>query len=278
MAHCPFVAWIAILLLAPAACWGQAYPPAVIPPPPIPTGPPLVVVPATTSPRPAWLEDGTDVRTAGAVAPESPNWPGAAWPPAPLPGGWHESACTFGCPDPIFHAGATATQVLVGAYFSGGLGPSIPKFNYVPVTFRMGWILNGPGEIPIGGGSWEALADVTAASITTRYGTYLAGSSVYLRYNFVDLNSAVVPYHQIGAGFLFNDAYHDLTQRAIGQDFEFHLHYEIGFRYFVTPNLSLDLEGGIQHISNANMADRNFGVNAFGAQVGFTYYFPWGQQ
>ena len=225
-----------------------------------------------------WLEDGADVRPVGAVAPDTPAWPGATWPPAPLRGGTYESSCTFGCPDPVFHPGATTTQVLVGAYFSSGLGPSIPKFNYVPVTFRMGWILNGPGDFRVGGGSWEALADVTAASIATRYGTYLAGSSVYLRYNFAELGTALVPYQQVGAGFLFNDAYHDLTQRAIGQDFEFHLHYEIGLRYFVTPNLSLDLEGGIQHISNANMADRNYGVNSFGAQVGFTYYFPWGQQ
>ena len=49
-------------------------------------------------------------------------------------------------------------------------------------------------------------------------------------------------------------------------------------KYFVSRNLSLDLEAGFQHISNANSADRNFGVNALGAQVGFTYYFPWGQQ
>jgi Lipid A 3-O-deacylase (PagL) len=277
MVRCLLVAWIAILLIMPAMCWGQTYPANVIPPP-IPTGPPLTNVPVLPSSRPMWLEDSPDVRPAGAVAPETPAWSGATWPPAPLQGGTYESACTFGCPDPVFHAGTTTTQVLVGAYFSGGLGPSIAQFQYVPVTFRQGWILNGPGEMTLGGGSWEALADVTAASIISRYGTWMAGSSVYLRYNFADLGTALVPYHQVGAGFILTDADRDLTQRAIGQMFEFHLHYEIGFRYFVTPNLSLDLEGGLQHISNANMADRNFGVNAFGAQVGFTYYFPWGQQ
>jgi len=52
------------------------------------------------------------------------------------------------------------------------------------------------------------------------------------------------------------------------------VHYEIGLKCFVAPNLSLDVEGGFQHISNAGLARRNHGVNALGAQVGLTYYFP----
>ncbi len=44
----------------------------------------------------------------------------------------------------------------------------------------------------------------------------------------------------------------------------------------ITPDLSLDIEGGLQHISNAGLANRNLGVNAFGGSIGLTYYFPWG--
>jgi hypothetical protein len=45
----------------------------------------------------------------------------------------------------------------------------------------------------------------------------------------------------------------------------------------VAPNLSLDVEGGIQHLSNGGLARRNYGINAVGAAVGLTYYFPCGQ-
>jgi hypothetical protein len=192
--------------------------------------------------------------------------------------GSYGSACTFDCVNPIFQAGATSTQFLVGAYFTSGLGPSIAPFDYAPVTIRHGWMLTSPGEISSWPGNWEALCDLTGAAVTSDYGNWLVGSSVYLRYNLVEVGSCLVPYAQVGAGFLLNDAYRQSTQRAVGQMFEFHLHYEVGLKYFVAPNFSLDLEGGFQHISNANSADRNFGVNAFGAQVGFTYYFPWGQQ
>jgi hypothetical protein len=270
-----FIALATLVLALTPESWGQGHSPPTppIPPPPIPTGPVLTDVPSAT-PRPTWLEDGADIRPAAAT--DAQGWAGETWPPAPM--GTHGSACTFECVNPIFRAGATSTQLLVGAYYSSGLGPSIPVFDYAPVTIRHGWMLTSPGEFHSWPGNWEALCDVTGAIVTSDYGNWLVGSSVYLRYNLVELGSCLVPYAQVGAGFLLNDAYRQTTQRAIGQMFEFHLHYEVGLKYFVAPNVSLDLEVGFQHISNANSSDRNFGVNAIGAQVGFTYYFPWGQQ
>ena len=76
--------------------------------------------------------------------------------------------------------------------------------------------------------------------------------------------------------FTKRDAYHDPNQRAIGQAVEFYLHAEVGLKCMIAPNLSLDIEGGLQHISNAGLASRNYGVNALGGSIGLTYYFPWG--
>jgi hypothetical protein len=67
-----------------------------------------------------------------------------------------------------------------------------------------------------------------------------------------------------------DDLYHELSATHSGPP----ARDEIGVKYFVAPNLSLDLEAGIQHMSNGGMANRNLGVNAFGAQVRLTYYFP----
>ena len=72
-----------------------------------------------------------------------------------------------------------------------------------------------------------------------------------------------------------------MRTRKIGSEprsarpFELEAHAQIGLRYFISDNWSLDIEGGYQHISNAGMASRNAGVNAgLGGQRGVTYHFP----
>lgn len=242
--------------------------------PPTPDGPPLVVPVAHEQPAPTWVENPVMLRTPNpGVGPN--DWLHEDW--NPLIGGSvpHGTWCGFNSTPEAFDLGVNSTQLLAGAYFTSTLGPCVPVFNYMPVTVRHGWMLTTPNEISPWRGNWEFLADVTAAQVISSYGNYLAGSSLYLRYNFLS-DSAFVPYAQIGAGGLFTDAYKDMNQRAIGQDFEFILHAQVGLKYFVAPNLSLDFEGGYQHISNAGMACRNCGINALGAQIGVTYYFPWG--
>ena len=107
--------------------------------------------------------------------------------------------------------------------------------------------------------------------------TGFVGPSLLLRSNWLDPDSPFVPYGQVGAGGVLNDAYRERTQMAIGEAFEFYLHCELGLKYLVAPNLSLDVEGGLQHISNGRLASRNLGVNALGETLGLTYYFPSGQ-
>ena len=267
----PSIAFLASIAVFSTTGFSQDSPlPAIIAPPP-PSGPPPAAIPS--SPRPTWLEEGNATRPAGGVMTDHPVWSNGQWAGVPTS---YESACTFDGPDSNFFPGATSSQFLAGAYFNWRPGPRIPKFDYVPVSFRQGWMLSDPGMGPFGRGNFEGLIGINAATIATSYGNWLAGPSLYLRYNFLEPGSVFVPYGQGGVGFVLTDAYHEQTQRAIGQAFEFHLHYEVGMKYFVTPNMSLDFEFGFQHISNANMADRNYGVNAWGAQIGFTYYFPWG--
>jgi hypothetical protein len=265
--------------------------------PPIPDGPmldvpaemPLEVLSppaAARDPRmPSWLEEGAGVIPAGGTA--------GSWPPgAPSPvdraghatfgeGGYSTSACLFDQwgEDGVFACGSTSTQLLLGGYFSGKPGPRVPQFNYLLATVRYGWMLTCPEDNWYGRGNYEFLLDLSGAAVTSGgYGDYFAGPSFLLRYNFVHPGAAIVPYHQVGAGIVYTDAYKDRTQRAIGQQWELYLRYELGLRYFVAPNLSLDVEGGFHHMSNAGQADRNYGVNAWGGQVGLTYYFPWGSQ
>src|SRR5262249_53580942 len=147
-------------------------------------------------------------------------------------------------------------------------------FTYYPVSIRHGYMLTAPSDTDSKWrGDWEFLCGLPGAARTTHYSHHPLRPAFFLRPHFLPPHPGVVPYGQLGAGFLLNDAHQDETQSAIGSFFEFYLHAEIGLKYFVCKNLSLDIEGGFQHISNARLADRNLGVNAMGAQVGFTYYF-----
>ena len=55
--------------------------------------------------------------------------------------------------------------------------------------------------------------------------------------------------------------------------FLFLLQVAVGVRFQVTEQWSLDVEAGLQHISNAGLARRNGGINNAGVTVGFTYTF-----
>jgi len=242
----------------------------------------LAVPPSATAQQPSespgWAPANAGPTRPGFVHLEDALQPAAqaAASPAPTPAPLVYSAPETGV-EALFQPGATSTQVMGGAYFSVDLGPRIPTFNYVPVSVRQGVMLSCPEDHWWGHGNYECLFDVTGAAITSTYGHYFAGPSFYLRANWVTPDSCVVPYAQLGTGAVWNDAYKDQGQRAIGEGLEFYQHVELGLKYFVAPNMSLDVEGGIQHLSNGGLARRNLSVNALGATVGFTYYFPNGQ-
>ena len=271
-----FLAMVAALLAFPAAAAAQSGYGAVAPP--VPSGPPLPPPPADV-PAATWVENPSAVLPAAGWNTGAPGLTTAdtAWPVAQS-----GSSCHFDTPEPGSNwlvAEPAWIQILQGAYFSSTLGPGVGAFNYLPMSLRHGWNLGNPygpgGLIP---GNWEFVLDVTGAAITSSYGNWFAGSSAFLRYNWADAGSPFVPYVQAGAGVIANDAYRNQGQRAIGQAVEFLLHAQLGLKCYVTPNLSLDIEGGFQHISNAGLANRNAGINAFGGSLGFTYYFPWGAE
>ena len=219
-------------------------------------------------------------------------WPGMRGPQSALdraghatvdPDGWRPvaPACppdACGPDDGPFACGTTSVQYLIGGFCSGRPGPEVPSFDYVLASARFGWVATPVEDRWIGRGAYEWLLDLSAAGVTTSgYGDYFFRQSVYLRHNWVEPGSRLVPYLQLGFGAIYTDTYKDRSQGAIGQQIEFITRLEAGLHYFVAPNMSLDVEGGLQHISNAGHAERNDGVNAWGGQIGLTYYFPAGR-
>jgi Lipid A 3-O-deacylase (PagL) len=178
--------------------------------------------------------------------------------------------------DGWFQTGVNSTQVLGGAYASGAPGPRSRQFNYAPFSIRQSVMMTNPEDHWWGRTNMEALLDLTGASIWSSYGSYFVGGTLFARKNWVEPGANVIPYSQLGVGIIYNDVSKDQSQHALGLPLEFYLHAEVGLKYFVKPNLSLDIEGGLQHISNGKLGERNYGVNCYGGAVGFTYYLPIG--
>jgi len=177
--------------------------------------------------------------------------------------------------DSRYTQGRLSLQLVSGALFSlTGLPKDSPVFNYAMTNVRLGWMLSAPGPTPgFLRGNWEGLVEVSNAIIFKGFGNYIGGITALIRYNFVQPDWKVVPYVQGGAGIVYNDAYKDQTQQAIGQAIEFTPQFSLGLHCLITRKWSLDVEGMFHHISNAGMSDRNRSINALGGFLGVTYFF-----
>jgi lipid A 3-O-deacylase len=123
-------------------------------------------------------------------------------------------------------------------------------------------------------GNWEFLGEVFGGGIFSGPGDVLAGVDIYLRYNFVQPNSKIVPFIQVGGGGVYSDAAHDdPIQHNIGSDWSFVLEAEIGVRYHFSPRLALTTGVEYRHISNADTSDRNQGLNSIGGVIGLSLFF-----
>jgi hypothetical protein len=114
---------------------------------------------------------------------------------------------------------------------------------------------------------------VTTAAVLRGPGNIVVGPSALVRRNFAEEGSPQTIYVQAGAGIVYNDAYRDPYQRAIGQADEFYLSVAVGYRYALSCQWAFEAELGFVHISNADLAPRNGGINALGASVGLVYSF-----
>ncbi|MFQ3670932.1 MAG: acyloxyacyl hydrolase [Verrucomicrobiia bacterium] len=183
-------------------------------------------------------------------------------------------ATSLSQPD-IFVEDRINVSLMTGPLFSHvGLGPSHPHFNYQMTNLRLGWMLNTPSD-DAGWlrGNFEAIGELSASGVFSGFGSVVIGPTFLVRYNFVQPGWKFVPYVQVGAGFVYTDAYETRSQRAIGQAWEFTPQGSIGFRYLLNDHWSINAEAIYHHISNADMSTRNLGINAVGGLVGASYFF-----
>lgn len=173
-----------------------------------------------------------------------------------------------------FDQGRNEFQLGVGYHFSFNNGGDFrPDLQDLDLNLRYGWMVTSPAGDGFFRGNWELLAELWGGAVTEGPGNVITGLTFLVRYNFIQPDAKCVPYFQVGVGGVYNDIHDSEPQRLIGQAFEFNLQAAFGLRYLFNESTALYLEGGYRHLSNANMADRNLGLNSLGVQVGVSWFF-----
>ena len=175
-------------------------------------------------------------------------------------------------PASIFARGANELQLGIGYNFSSNSnGPLRPRLADVSAALRYGWMLNSPGGVGPFRGNCELLLEAVGGAVTDGPGGALVGGTFFFRYNFIH-SARWVPYFQIGLGAVYDDIYRQRPQRLLGESFEFTVQGELGMRYFLNSHTALYAEAGYRHISNAGLADRNYGLNSVAFQGGVSWF------
>ena len=170
----------------------------------------------------------------------------------------------------LFTQGRYEAALTSGVMFSPFIAQGgRPTINYTSSEAQFGYML---GDVKASGalrGNFELLGEAFGSAIFVGDGDYIAGMTIWGRYNFVQPQWRLIPYLQAGAGLTATD----IDRRIVGQAFNFNLDLGIGVRYLVSERWALMLEYRYQHISNANSAEHNLGINANGPILGVTYLF-----
>lgn len=178
-------------------------------------------------------------------------------------------------PEPAAFARGT-WELEGGSGFFGSFSTTSARrttINYQLNDLALGWMYDAPRHNGWLRGNNEFLVEIFGAPITKGPGTYIAGGSLLWRYNFVQPSAKLIPYFQIGAGALDNDIYRNHDQEEVGEAFEFLLGADFGLKYMINDHWAASIEAGYRHISNADLAPRNEGLNSIGGMGQLSYFF-----
>lgn len=151
-------------------------------------------------------------------------------------------------------------------------GKGRPIVNYAMGYADIGYFLYDAAGSGVFRGNLEFLLEGFGSGIyesTTAGGNYIAGGSLYLRYNFIQPGWRFIPYFQAGAGLTSMDINHEYD----GMNFNFNLGLDAGARFLITKHCSLNAEALFQHISNADLGAHNIGLNSLGPRLSVSWLF-----
>ena len=136
---------------------------------------------------------------------------------------------------------------------------------------RIGMVLTDPL------GSWwyqgnvELLVEPVYARFTKPFAADGAGASFVVKYNFLSFGRWM-PFWDAGAGIFWTNLAPRISEQST--QFEFGLETGPGVQYFVTDRITWTMGVRLHHISNANLGERNTGINGVLPYVGVSFFTP----
>ena len=168
-----------------------------------------------------------------------------------------------------FIAGGQLDLIVTDGFYSMAAFPKPrhPLFSFNETDLQLGYMFPVIGN-HFYRGNFEALANLFLWESTREHMGILGGLALGFHYNFVQRGWRFVPYLGASLGISGNDLYVQQSQQIFGGPFDFVLQAHAGARYFINKNWGLMIEGGYQHVSNADIYTRNVGINQFGGRFG----------
>ena len=151
-----------------------------------------------------------------------------------------------------------------------GNGPSANR-SAVFVMPRLGMVLTDPLGSSWWQGNVEFVVQPVFARFTRPFAAEAAGGSFLLKYNFLSFGRWV-PFWDVGAGMIWTNLAPRIPEQST--QFEFVLETGPGVHYFLTDRITWTMGVRLHHISNANLGDRNTGINGVLPYIGLSFFTP----
>lgn len=136
---------------------------------------------------------------------------------------------------------------------------------------RVGMILTEPWGRNWWQGNVELMIEPVFARFVQPFAAEAAGGSLVVKYNFLSFGRWM-PFWDAGAGMIWTNLAPRIPEQST--QFEFTLETGPGVHYFVTDRLTWLMGVRYHHISNANLGDRNTGINGVLSYVGLSFFLP----
>lgn len=136
---------------------------------------------------------------------------------------------------------------------------------------RIGMVLTDPLGSGWYQGNVELLVEPVYARFTKPFAADGAGASFVVKYNFLSFGRWM-PFWDAGAGIFWTNLAPRIPEQST--QFEFGLETGPGVQYFVTDRITWTMGVRLHHISNANLGERNTGINGVLPYVGVSFFTP----
>ena len=137
---------------------------------------------------------------------------------------------------------------------------------------RVGRVLTSEIGNGLFAGNLELLLEPLYAHYFKPFGATAAGGSLVFKYNFLSFGRWM-PYWDLGLGMLWTNLAPDIPEQST--QFNFVVESGPGVDYFVTEKVAVMLGARFHHISNAELGERNHGLNSVLAYAGVSVFLPW---